>query len=97
MAEGCRMPARVWRALMEGIAAFDSRSELGRISAPTRIVCGATLTPASAGGSGHSPPSIPGAELSIYEGTGHNPHWEEPARFARELVDFAAKTPRPRG
>lgn len=97
VAEGCRMPARVWRALMEGIAAFDSRSELSRIGAPTRIVWGDADPCFGRADQDALRTGIPGAELSIYEGTGHNPHWEEPARFARELVDFVAKTPRLRG
>ena len=33
---------------------------------------------------------IPGAELRVYEGGGHALHWERPARFAGDLVAFAA-------
>lgn len=31
---------------------------------------------------------IPGARLSVYEGVGHAPHWEDPPRFAAELAGF---------
>ncbi len=34
---------------------------------------------------------IPGAELSIYEGIGHAPFWEDTPRFNRELADFARR------
>ena len=33
---------------------------------------------------------IPGARLSMYQGVGHSPFAEEPARFNRELAAFAA-------
>ena len=32
---------------------------------------------------------IPHAEASVFEGTGHSPHLEEPERFNRELMRFA--------
>ena len=32
---------------------------------------------------------IPDADLSIYEGGGHSPFWEEPERFNNELREFA--------
>jgi len=31
---------------------------------------------------------IRGARLEEYAGTGHTPHWEEPERFASDLVAF---------
>jgi non-heme chloroperoxidase len=31
---------------------------------------------------------IPNATLSIYPETGHAPHWERPADFAKELEKF---------
>lgn len=35
--------------------------------------------------------AIPGAELSIYEGIGHAPFWEDAPRFNRELAQFVRK------
>jgi non-heme chloroperoxidase len=32
--------------------------------------------------------TIAGARLAVYPGIGHTPHWEEPARFAADLVAF---------
>jgi pimeloyl-ACP methyl ester carboxylesterase len=34
---------------------------------------------------------IPHAQASIYEDTGHSPHWEDPMRFNRELACFATQ------
>lgn len=33
--------------------------------------------------------TVPGAKLSMYEGVGHAPFWEDPDRFNRELSGFA--------
>jgi non-heme chloroperoxidase len=32
--------------------------------------------------------TVPGAKLSLYEGIGHAPFWEDAPRFNRELVEF---------
>jgi pimeloyl-ACP methyl ester carboxylesterase len=36
--------------------------------------------------------AIKGATLSMYEGAGHTPFWEFPARFNRELAEFVNRT-----
>jgi pimeloyl-ACP methyl ester carboxylesterase len=33
--------------------------------------------------------AISGSTLKVYPGTGHAPHWEDPARFAGDIADFA--------
>jgi pimeloyl-ACP methyl ester carboxylesterase len=34
---------------------------------------------------------IPGGELRIYPESGHTPHWEQPADFARDVSEFIAR------
>jgi pimeloyl-ACP methyl ester carboxylesterase len=34
---------------------------------------------------------IPGARFIVYEGYGHAFHWEDPKRFAADLVAFLAQ------
>jgi non-heme chloroperoxidase len=46
---------------------------------------GHTLFPSR---SGHLPTAIAGAQLVVYENAGHALHWEEPERFAADLVAF---------
>jgi len=33
--------------------------------------------------------ALPRTRLSLYEGTGHAVHWEQPERLAAEIVEFA--------
>jgi pimeloyl-ACP methyl ester carboxylesterase len=88
--EGCRMPAPVWRAIAAGLEAFDGRADLARIAAPVRIVWGDRDAFFGRADQDALRAGLPHAELSIYTGTGHAPHWEESERFARELAAFAA-------
>jgi len=39
---------------------------------------------------------VPGARLSLYDGVGHAPFWEEPPRFNRELAQFVKEANRAR-
>jgi pimeloyl-ACP methyl ester carboxylesterase len=32
--------------------------------------------------------AVPGAKLSLYDGVGHAPFWEDAPRFNRELAQF---------
>jgi pimeloyl-ACP methyl ester carboxylesterase len=40
---------------------------------------------------------VPGARLSIHEGVGHAPFWEDTARFNRELGELMAQVAARRG
>lgn len=88
VAESCKLPARLWREVADGLLAFDDAADLGRIEAPTLIVWGE-----------HDPlfpreqqdrlvEAIPGARLIVYPETGHCPNWERPERMANDLDTF---------
>jgi non-heme chloroperoxidase len=89
--ESLKLPAWVWNvALLEGLLEADFSGELEKIKAPTLIVWGDqdTLT-----GSEQEAlaAAIAGSQLLVYPGAGHGLHWEEPARFAADLVTFTEK------
>lgn len=90
VAETLKVPARVIRATWSGVRDFDITGEVGRISAPTLLVWGDRdqVAVASREVQEQLVAAIPKARLVVYAGAGHNPHWEEPARFAMELVSF---------
>jgi len=59
---------------------------------PTLIVWGDAdpIIPVSHGVAAHD--AMPGSRLEIFEGVGHFPHAEDPARFTSVLLDFLATT-----
>jgi non-heme chloroperoxidase len=84
-----RMPARVWKAYLVDIVAADAPIESGTIAAPTMILWGDQDAFCSRADQDALLAAIPQARLSVYQGTGHCPHWEQPKRAAAEIVAFA--------
>lgn len=62
--------------------------ELGKIRVPTLIVWGDQDAIQSRADQDALVEAIRGAQLLVYEGAGHSPHWEEPNRFAADLTSF---------
>jgi non-heme chloroperoxidase len=89
--ESLKVPARVWRAALEGILEDDFASELDKIEAPTLLVWGGRDTLCSRYDQDTLPRAIAGARLVVYENAGLALHWEEPERFAADLVGFVKK------
>lgn len=92
VAESRKLPARVWRALADAIAAFDVRTRLHRIACPTLVVWGARETIFLRPEQEEILAALPRAAFLEYEDAGHALHWEEPERFARDLAAFVART-----
>jgi non-heme chloroperoxidase len=87
--ETCKPPARVWRAALQGL--IDGRPEpIGTITVPTLLCWGERDDFVRYTDQDDLLGRIPDSELRIYEGGGHALHWERPARFAADLVEFAA-------
>jgi non-heme chloroperoxidase len=86
--ESLKVPARVWRATFEGLLEDDSSGELDKIKAPTLIIWGDqdAILPRSAQEALAA--AIAGSRLVVYPGAGHAFYWEEPDRFASDLVAF---------
>ena len=86
--ESLKVPARVWRAAFEGFLQDDFSRELKKIKAPTLIVWGDQDAFCSRSDQVSSSRAIAGSQLVVYPGAGHACHWEEPERFAADLVTF---------
>ncbi|HEX8920352.1 MAG TPA: alpha/beta fold hydrolase [Pyrinomonadaceae bacterium] len=88
VAESLKVPARVWRATIEGFFADDYRHQLGKIKAPTLILWGdrETIFPRSEQDSLVN--ALASAKLKVYPETGHALHWERPEQFVKDLEDF---------
>ena len=87
--ESLKVPAHVWRSSFQGLLEDDFVNELCLIHAPTLIVWGTRDALCSRADQDALLAAIAGAQLVVYEGAGHAAHWEEPERFATEVVTFA--------
>jgi len=74
----------------QAVSALGSLHHAAQI--PTLIIWGARdpFIPVSHAHTAHQ--AIPGSRLVIFEGVGHYPHCEAPARFVKTIVDFMAST-----
>jgi non-heme chloroperoxidase len=88
VAESLKMPARVWRELGRGFLEIDLSDRYRQIAAPTLLVWGDDDAYVTGAEPEMLAREIPIAGLSVYEGTGHAVHWEEPDRYAGELAAF---------
>lgn len=87
--ESLKVPARVWRAALQGCLEDDFADEIGKIEAPTLILWGARDAFCPRADQEALLAALPDARLVEYEDAGHALHWEEPARFAGDVVNFA--------
>jgi rifampin ADP-ribosylating transferase len=95
VADGCHLPARVWRDALYGLTKPRPPTEAGNITAPTLILWGDCDELLPRADQDHLAMVIPGSRLVIYEGTGHLVLWEQPDRVAADLADFALKLGHP--
>lgn len=88
VAESLKVPAHVWRAAFAGFIGDDFSPLLRAIEAPTLIVWGRHDGFCSAPDQEAMLGLIRNAQLVEYAEAGHAVHWEEPQRFARDLIGF---------
>jgi non-heme chloroperoxidase len=86
--ESLKVPASVWRAVFVGCLDAVWSGELGRIGAPTLVVWGDQDLLCPRTDQDLLASAIADARLIVYEGAGHALHWEEPERFAADVVGF---------
>jgi non-heme chloroperoxidase len=89
VAESCKVPARVWKATLEGLLDADVPIETGTITVPTLLLWGDQDRICTRGEQEALAETIAGAELVVYEGSGHLVAAEQPARTADDIVAFA--------
>ena len=84
-----KVPARVWRGIFGAFPEVDYAAELAALAPPTMIVQGGQdeLIPQEERNALLG--LLPGARLIVYGGAGHALHWEEPERFAADIVEFS--------
>jgi non-heme chloroperoxidase len=88
LAESARVPIHVWRAVLKAILPYDDFAELPKISAPSMLCWGERDGFSTYEQRQEIAQAIAGTELRVYAGAGHSLQWEEPQRFAADLVSF---------
>jgi pimeloyl-ACP methyl ester carboxylesterase len=88
VSESLTVPARVWKAALEPYVTADFSNRLKEISVPTLVIWGDRDGFTLQAEQDALNRAIAGSRLTTYTGTGHCPHWEEPERFAADLIAF---------
>lgn len=91
--ESMKVPARVWRSSFQGMLQSDFSADMKKITAPTLVLWPERDVYIKRADADAVTAGIRGAQLIVYEGTGHALHWEEPKRFATDLAAFIEKLP----
>lgn len=86
--ESMKLPARVWHGCATAILKTDLTKELQRVGVPVLILWGGKDGFCTRTDQQNLAKRIKNARLVIYENAGHALHWEEPERFAKDVVEF---------
>ena len=86
--EGLKVPLQVFKDAFKGIMEVDYRNHLNKITAPVLIMWVEKDGICFRKNQEQLRKGISNAILIVYENTGHALHWQEPKRFADDLVVF---------
>jgi pimeloyl-ACP methyl ester carboxylesterase len=67
---------------------LDATEVMSKLKLPVLVTHGAQDRNSKIGNAQYTANTIPGAKLSVYEGIGHAPFYEDAARFNAELAAF---------
>ena len=86
--DGLRMPAHVWKAILNGLCDATPPTEAGTILAPTLILCGAEDNLLPPGDQETLAARIAGSVMKVYPDVAHLVLWECPERVAEDTTAF---------
>jgi pimeloyl-ACP methyl ester carboxylesterase len=91
--DSATIPLNVWLAVLDqalpGATTYtDLQSTLPRLKAPTLLIWGSKDPLMEEPVRKTLRDALPGAQVKIFEGLGHNPFWEDPAGVARVINAF---------
>ena len=91
VSESLRLPARVWRELAAGMAATTLDRALGKSGIPILILRGEKDAYVTATATDSFAVILNAKARKPYPNTGHALHWEQPARFSRDVLAFLSR------
>jgi len=86
-----KVPTRVWREMFAGLLAYDDLPDIEHLSVPALLLWGDADDLVDRDMQTVLVERIPAAELLVYQGVGHTPRWEDPARFAGDVAAFVER------
>jgi pimeloyl-ACP methyl ester carboxylesterase len=91
--DAAAIPLKVWLAVLDealpnATIYADLQSTLPRLKAPTLLIWGSKDPIMEEPMRKTLRDALPGAQVKIFEGLGHNPFWEDPAAVARVVNTF---------
>ena len=86
--ESLKVPAHVWKGVSAGWASAGYLQALRRFDKPVLIIWGDKDAYCPKEDQVLLNNALSNSTLLVYEGTGHANHWEEPERFANDLIEF---------
>jgi len=86
--ESLKLPAQAWRQILQALLADDTTADLAGVATPTLLLWGDQDAFVARADQDRLLAALPNASLSIFEGAGHCPHWEEPGPTAERLSTF---------
>lgn len=89
--ESQKLPARAWKQILQDMMQIDTTANLAGLKVPALLLWGDRDTFVLRHDQDRLVDAIKGSTLEVFEGTGHDPHWEEPARVAGLVADFVAR------
>ena len=92
VAESLKLPARLWRDVIDQLLASDDPAQLGWIVTPTLLLRVEHDALFAREDQESLVTAIPGARLRVYQETGHCPNWERPEDVAADLHAFLRET-----
>lgn len=86
--DSLRVPARIWRELLEDFVRQDTTVALGRVQAPTLVLWGDKDAIFPRADQDTLARLLSGATVRVLADVGHSPQWEDPEAVAAELLAF---------
>jgi pimeloyl-ACP methyl ester carboxylesterase len=86
--ETLKLPAGVWKAVIDGFMEVDYTKHLYKIEQPVLILWGDKDEICPRVAQDDMTRQIKNSRLIVYKETGHALHWEQPEAFVNDLVTF---------
>lgn len=95
--ESQKLPARAWKQILQDMMQIDTTADLARLKVPALLLWGDRDTFVLRSDQNRLNAALKGSTLVVFEGTGHDPHWEEPGRTAELVAVFIQRHLAPAG